>query len=57
MAPFAPADGSFLAGIAIWIGVTVVTLLLFYWIIRLAVWHAPRDAEWRQSRGSDRRSL
>lgn len=42
--PFAPADGLFFAGIAIWIGVTVLSLLLFYWIIRLAVRHALRDA-------------
>lgn len=31
------------AGFAIWIGVTFLTLLLFYWIIRLAVRHGLRD--------------
>ncbi|WP_405219059.1 hypothetical protein [Agrococcus sp. Ld7] len=41
--PFMPAEGIVLAGIAIWIGVTVLVLVVCYWVIRLAVRHALRD--------------
>lgn len=42
--PFAPGAGIVVASIIIWLGVTVLTLLVVYWIIRLAVRHALRDA-------------
>lgn len=53
--PFAPADGFFVAGIAIWIGATVLSLLVCYWVIRLAVRHALRDAAASSSRTESQR--
>lgn len=44
-----PPEGIFLAGIAIWIGVTVLVLVVCYWVIRLAVRHALRDVASEQT--------
>lgn len=44
--PFPNPDGFALfglVGLLIWVGVTVLVLIVSYWVIRLAVRHALRD--------------
>lgn len=43
-----------LVGLLIWVGVTVLVLLVSYWIIRLAVRHALRDHAQRGGGGAGR---
>lgn len=43
-----------LVGLLIWVGVTVLVLLVSYWIIRLAVRHALRDHATRGGVGPGR---
>lgn len=43
-----------LVGVLLWVGMTVLVLLVSYWIVRLAVRHALRDHAERRGAGTGR---